>query len=104
VLNFIGQKFDPGGSYSDLVDQRAVGSVLDVLNNPEPQPAPAIPSLVPYLQKQPAAVGFVPGTVPSAPIPQGFKIALDDIRTHPQNSGGKFADLLTNFPPRLDLV
>ena len=104
VLKFIGQKFGPGGSYSDLVDQRAVGSVLDVLNNPNPQPAPAIPSLVPYLQKQPGLAGFVPGTVPSAPIPQGFQIALDDIRTHPQNSDGKFADLLTSFPPRLDLV
>ena len=104
ILKFIGQKFGNGGSYSNLVDQRAVGSVLDVLNRSNPQPAPAIPSLVPYLQKQPAIAGFTPGTVPTAPIPQGFQIALDDIRTHPQNTQGKFDDLLAQFPPRIEIA
>jgi len=104
ILKFIGQKFGNGGSYSDLVNQRAVGSVLDVLSQSNPQPAPAIPSLVPYLQKQPAVAGFTPGTVPTAPIPQCFQIALDDIRTHPQNTKGKFDDLLAQFPPRIEIA
>jgi phospholipase C len=100
ILKFIGQKFGKGGRYSDLVDKRPVGSVLDVLNNSNPLPAPPIPSLVPYLQKQPAIAGFTPGTVPTAPIPQGFQIALDHIRTHPNNTNGKFDELLAKFPPQ----
>jgi len=104
ILKFIGQKFGPGGSYSDLVDKRPVGSVLDVLNNHDPLPAPAIPSLVPYLQKQPAVAGFTPGTVPTAPIPQGFQIALDSIRTHPLNTTGKYDELLANFPPQPGII
>jgi phospholipase C len=99
ILKFIGQKFGPGGSYSDLVDRRAVGSVLDILNESNPQPAPAIPSLVPYLEKQPLSGGFTPGTTPVEAIPKNFQNSLDTIRTHPDNNG-KFHDLLAAFPPR----
>jgi phospholipase C len=98
ILKFIGQKFGSAGSYSNLVDARNVGSVADILNEPTPSPAPAIPSLDPYLAKQPPNGGFIPGTVPSAPIPKSFQIALDKIRRSPNNPQGKFADLLANFP------
>jgi phospholipase C len=101
ILKFIGQKFGKNGSYSDLVDKRSVGSVGDVLNRPDAQrAAPGIPSLDPYLQKQPPSAGFVPGTPPRTPIQQGFQEALDTIRTHPDKPVGKFDHLLANFPPR----
>jgi phospholipase C len=101
ILKFIGQRFGKNGSYSDLVDKRAVGSVLDVLNAPSSQrTAPAIPSLDPYLSKQPAPAGFIPGTAPDTAIQQGFQQALDTIRTHPDKPAGKFEDLLKEFPPR----
>lgn len=103
ILKFIGQKFGQNGSYSDLVDQRPVGSVLDVLNQSNPEPAPIIPSLVPYLQKETPVVGFTPGTTPDAAIPKSFQVALDEIRTHPDNTTGKFDDLLAAFPPRPDI-
>src|ERR1700693_455522 len=102
ILKFLGQKFGKNGSYSEVVDKRAVGSVLDVLNGPtSKRAAPGIPSLVPYLQKQPEAAGFLPGTKAETPIQQGFQEALDTIRTQPNKPAGKFDDLLVNFPPRL---
>jgi hypothetical protein len=105
ILKFIGQKFGKNGRYSDLVNDRAVGSVLDVLNAPASQrPAPGIPSLNPYLQKEPATAGFVPGTAPETPIQQGFQDALDTIRTHPDKPPGKFDGLLANFPPRIPVA
>jgi phospholipase C len=105
ILKFIGQKFGKNGSYSDLVDKRAVGSVRDVLNASDPQrPAPGIPSLDPYLEKQPASAGFVPGTAPDTPIQHGFQDALDTIRTHPDKPVGKFDHLLRAFPPRFPVA
>jgi phospholipase C len=101
ILKFIGQKFGKNGSYSALVDSRPVGSVADVLNAPDSQrPAPAIPSLVPYLQRQPAAAGFLPGTAPTTPIQQGFQDALSVIRNHPDRPTGKFDHLLSQFPAK----
>ncbi len=98
ILKFIGQKFGLAGSYSDLVDQRPVGSVWDVLSEPSHQPAVAIPSLAPYLQKQPDVAGFTPGTLPETRMQHGFQYALDDIRTSPHAPEEKFADLLDKFP------
>jgi hypothetical protein len=98
ILKFIGQKFGQAGGYSDLVDQRPVGSVLDVLNEPTRRPAVAIPSLVPYLEKQPDATGFIPGTTPDTSLQHGFQLALDDIRTHPHTPDGKFVELFDKFP------
>jgi len=66
ILKFLGEKFG-NGSYSDLVNNRAVGSVSAVFNQPAARPAPAIPSLVPYLAEDPAEGGYIPGTAPSAP-------------------------------------
>jgi phospholipase C len=103
VLKFIAQMFDKNGSYSPVVDERKVASVLDVLNASDPdRPAPIVPSLDPYLDKEPAIAGFTPGTVPTTPICRSFQNALDDIRTHPENKNGKFKDLLAQFPPRLE--
>jgi phospholipase C len=101
ILKFIGQKFGRAGRYSDLVDKRAVGSVLDVLDprNYE-RTAPAIPSLQPYLQKQQPRAGFVPGTAPGTPLQNAFQNALDSIRAHPDKPGSKFDDLLAAFPRR----
>jgi phospholipase C len=104
ILKFIGEKFGKDGSYSDLVDKRAVGSVQAVLNEANPRPAPAIPSLNPYLEKEPPEAGFTPGTAPTAPIPQNFQAALDAIRTHPENVDGSFDDLLAAFPPQSQIV
>jgi len=94
ILRFIGQKFGQRGSYSDLVNKRVVGSVLDVLDEQNLHPAPTVPSLVPYLAKQPGRAGFVPGTAPGTPIQKGFQNALDSIRTHPDKPAGKFDALL----------
>lgn len=101
ILKFIAQKFGNGKPYSDLVNQRNVGSVLDVLNLDPPRPdIPVVPSLVSYLNRMPPAAGYTPGTPPpTTPISKGFKQALETIRTHPANTQGKFGDLLTAFPP-----
>jgi phospholipase C len=101
ILKFIAQKFGNGKPYSALVDQRQVGSVLDVLNLPAARAdISSAPPLIAYLARDPAAAGYVPGTPPpDAPISQGFKQALDTIRNHPANTSGKFSDLLDQFPP-----
>lgn len=100
VLKFIGQKFGKNGSYSALVDQRKVGSVLDVLDDAGPQPkAPVIPSLVPYLEKQAPKEGFTPGTLPRTAMQKSFQKALDRMRAHPVNTKHKFEDLMKTFPP-----
>jgi phospholipase C len=103
ILKFLGQKFGDG-SYSRLVDNRAVGSVADVFNQSEPLPAPTIPSLDPYLAREPEAGGFTPGTSPSAPLPKSFQIALDKIRRSSNPGKSKFADLLDAFPPYPELA
>jgi phospholipase C len=100
VLKFIAQKFGNGNPYSDVVEQRPVGSVLDVLDLQAPRTdIPSAPPLIDYLAKQTLAAGYVPGTQPASPISQGFKQALDTIRTHPANTSGKFSDLMAQFPP-----
>jgi len=104
ILKFIGQKFGKNGSYSDLVDKRPVGSVFDILNESAARPAPIIPSLDSYLAQETPSAGFTPGTTPDAAIPKNFQVALDNIRNHPDNTTGKFADLLAAFPPRPDVA
>jgi phospholipase C len=101
ILKFIGQKFGKNGSYSELVSNRAVGSVLDVLDGSGVgSEAPGIPSLDAYLQKEPGHAGFLPGTTPDTPLQTAFQDALDRIRTHPAKPPGKFDDLLASFPPK----
>jgi len=101
ILKFIGQKFGKGGSYSDVVDKRAVGSVLDVLDaSVSGRDVATAPSLDPYLQRQVKPAGFTPGTAPATPIQHCFQAALDAIRTHPDKPPGKFDELLRKFPAR----
>jgi|PersoiStandDraft_1058852.scaffolds.fasta_scaffold04176_2 phospholipase C len=96
ILKFLGHKFG-NGRYSDVVDQRPVGSVADVLNATIPRPAPVIPSLDPYLQREQDTAGFLPGTTPTTPLQRGFQAALDTIREHP-TPAPQFEDLLKAFP------
>lgn len=100
VLKFIAQKFGNGVPYNNFVDQRSLGSVLDVLNlDTARADIPSAPPLIDYLEKQPATAGYTPGSLPpTTPISQGFKRALDIIRTHPMNTTGKFSDLTDAFP------
>ena len=101
ILKFIGQKFGPGGRYSNVVDNRPVGSVMDVLNASAPNvPSAPIPSINPYLAKDPKAAGFVPGKAPETEMQDAFQKALDTIRQHPEKPAGKFDALLATFPPR----
>ncbi len=98
ILKFLGQKFG-NGSYSALVDARPVGSVADVLNAPNAQrAAPAVPSLVPYLSRQPAHAGYLPGRQPETRIQQAFRDSLNNIRNHPDRKPGQYDDLLQAFP------
>jgi phospholipase C len=100
VLKFIAQKFGGGRPYSDVVDNRDVGSVLDVLNLDAPRTdIPVIPPLIDYLSKQQPQAGYTPGKPAPSKIGEGFKHSLDQIRTHPDNTKGKFDDLLDSFPP-----
>jgi phospholipase C len=101
ILKFIAQKFGNGQPYSDLVDQRKVGSVLEVLNLATARTdIPSAPPLIAYLGKQAPPAGYTPGSLPpTTPISQGFKQALDTIRDHPDNTTGKFSDLTSQFPP-----
>jgi phospholipase C len=101
ILKFIGQKFGKNGIYSELVSNRAVGSVLDVLDGTGVgSDAPGVPSLEEYLHKEPGHAGFLPGTAPDSPLQTAFQDALDRIRTHSAKPPGKFDDLLASFPPK----
>ncbi|MBI3852684.1 MAG: phospholipase [Verrucomicrobia bacterium] len=100
VLKFIAQKFGKGVPYSNLVNQRQVVSVVDVINlDAARSDTPVVPPLIDYLKKQPLAAGYTPGTPPPSKIGEGFKQALDTIRNHPANTTGKFAELEQAFPP-----
>jgi phospholipase C len=100
VLKFIALKFGNGKPYNNFVDQRKVGSVLDVLSLDAARgDIPSAPPLIDYLSKQPPATGYTPGTPPpTTPISLGFKQALDTIRDHPANTLDKFSDLTDQFP------
>jgi len=99
VLKFIAQVFGNGQPYSDVVERRSVASVADALTLDVPRPdIPAAPPLIAYLNRQPPTVGYIPGTVPSSPMQQGFKNALDGIRGAPPNTTDRFRDLLSAFP------
>jgi len=104
ILKLLGQKFGPKGSYSETVDKRPVGSVLDVLDaSSAGRTAPAIPSLEDYLKRQPGFAGFHPGKAPETLLQYAFQDALDRIRAHSVKPTGKLAQLLDTFPQRSDV-
>jgi phospholipase C len=101
ILKFIGQKFGENGGYSQVVDERAVGSVADLLTAPGRTPAPTIPSLDAYLAKQGGPAGLTKGATPQTDLQWGFQEALDTIRVQPADQTGSFEKLLNAFPPRV---
>jgi phospholipase C len=99
ILKVIGQKFGPDGNYSDAVNKRPVGSILDILDESKRgSSAPVIESLDAYLQKQAGVAGFIPGARPETILQYAFQGALDQIRAHPVMPDGKLAKLLGKFP------
>jgi phospholipase C len=101
ILKFIGQKFGPQGSYSEVVDKRDVGSVADLLDaSVKSREAPTISSLEDYLAKEAAQAGFHRGKSPESPLQHAFQDALDRIRAHPVQPTGKIRELLSVFPDR----
>ena len=95
ILKFLGQRFDPKGSYSLLVDQRPVQSVLDVINlELSARDIPAVPNLNSYLAQMQAPVGRTPGTAPYNEIARSFQTALDLLHAHSvPATQSKFSDL-----------
>ena len=95
ILKFLGQRFDPKGSYSAPVDQRPVQSVLDVLNfELSERNIPAAPNLNPYLAQMQGPVGRTPGTVPYNDIARSFQTALDLLHAYSvPATQSKFSDL-----------
>ena len=99
ILKFIGQVFGKG-SYSPEVDQRKVGSVLDVLNVQTPDsPAPLAPTnLDKYLAQVVEAVGYTPDKLPHNEIAKAFKLALDKMQgDSPAQTATKFPELVGKF-------
>ena len=96
VLKFIGEKFGPGGSYSDLLDQRPVGSVSAALDFDQPiNDPPAVPPLDGYLAQRPPAPAGATAPTPSTPLQQAFADALRHLQ---ENGAGpdhpKFGPLI----------
>ena len=60
ILKLIGLVFDKNGNYSQLVDYRPVGSVLDLLEEPHGVAnPPVIPALDDYRGKESQNAGFL---------------------------------------------
>jgi phospholipase C len=101
ILKLVGQKFGQNGSYSEVVDNRPVGSVLDALDDSSVErPIPVIDTLDDYLAKEAGIAGFTRGKSPETILQNAFLDALDRIRAHPTRPTGKVAELLSVFPPR----
>jgi len=95
VLKLLGEKF-ASGSYSALVDARAVGSVSHVLDFTKPQfDPPAAPALDGYLAPRSAPPAGVIAPPPHTALQQGFRDALDNMKQHGADaSHPKFGQLL----------
>lgn len=101
ILKLIGQVFDGKGSYSEMVDKRPVGSVLDVLEQDHgAAEAPVIGALDDYRSKEPPNTGFTRGRAPQSTLQHAFQYALDRIREQPVKPEGKLAQVLEAFPAR----
>ncbi len=99
ILKFISDVFGRGNGYSPEVDSRSVVSVSKVLNNAAgDREIPVIPSLNPYLDREPRAAGRLQGTAPDTAMQEAFQHALDGIRNHPAKPAGTYDALLAAFP------
>jgi phospholipase C len=107
ILKFLAQKFTPGIPYSDEVEKRPVGSVLDILNlDVGRTDIPIVQSLTNwedlenYLNTPAPPAGYIPGTQPPSVIGEAFKRSLDEVRSSAAaKPTDKFGDLLQSFPP-----
>jgi phospholipase C len=80
VLKLLGEKFDPAGSYSSVVDARPVESVSAVLSFDQMVvDPPSVPAMDAYLAKRPAAA---PLTVPepNTMLQKAFSEAVANMR------------------------
>jgi phospholipase C len=99
ILKFIGETFGKGDGYSPLVDDRPVGSVADILDNPGGgRAAPAVPALDDYLAREMQSGGRTPGTEPDTELEKNFQLALKAIADHPVRPAGVYEDLIASFP------
>lgn len=95
VLKLFGEKFDPAGSYSPVVDARPVKSVSEILKFDNPiLDAPSAPALDSYLAKRPP-VPSVTVPEPKTELRQAFRDAVT--RMKQQGAGPdhpKFGELI----------
>jgi phospholipase C len=94
VLKFLGDRF-AGGSYSEVVDARPVGSLSTVFNFEDAiTDPPAAPALIEYLTARPPKPEGA--TVPECDtVAQlGFQDALETLRKEADNDHPKFGELL----------
>ena len=96
VLKLIGDKFDPNGSYSPLVDGRQVQNISAILNFDNPiVNAPAAPALNTYLaNRRPAPTG---ATVPppNTDLQKGFQQAVTSLKQNGADlNHPKFGELI----------
>jgi phospholipase C len=98
ILKFVAQVFGDG-SYNSAVDQRHVGSVLNVLSSETTiAKPPAPPPIDTYLQREIPSAGYTPGNAPHNEIAESFKRALDKMKQDSQaKTADKFGDVLGPF-------
>jgi phospholipase C len=96
VLKLIGEKFDPGGSYSPLVDARQVQSVSATLNFDNPiVNAPAAPALNAYLASRPPAPKGATVPTPNTHLQLGFQKAVTSLKQNGADlNHPKFGELI----------
>jgi phospholipase C len=98
ILKFVAQVFWDG-SYNPDVDQRHVGSVLDVLSpGGTIVKPPAPPPIDAYLNQEIPSVGYTPGNPPHNEIAESFQRALDKMKQDSHaKTAEKFGDVLGPF-------
>ncbi len=98
ILKFVAQVFGDG-SYNPDVDQRHVGSVLDVLSpGGTIVKPPAPPPIDAYLNQEIPSVGYTPGNPPHNEIAESFQRALDKMKQDSHaKTAEKFGDVLGPF-------
>jgi hypothetical protein len=100
----IGEKFDPNGSYSPLVDGRQVQSISAIFNFDNPiVNAPAAPALNTYLANRPPAPAGATVPSPNTDLQKGFQQAVTSLKQNGADlNHPKFGELIAamdNLPP-----